>query len=411
MNSWIHIDTHTHFAEARGQSPLLKCLLRTEGDTTLFERILTREAARTLSIDEKDRIVKVDLSKVMEWRKIIDKKFAGRLEDRTFCLFCLGHLISAHYSGKAQSLGAIDCTLIRLSNAIADRKPIIFTFCFGGYKCHSSLSHPEVDWAELFNLNYLVSYLYPIIKGYQHGVEIEYESEEVSIQFNNVPQEQTDRYTKSFKKLLDYYTNKCLSKHELHLTLKLVIARELYGEGASKLYELMEQKKPKYRAIFDGLSEDEKAKWIQRAASNYMWNNGIMSYNNLSEPQQYAIIKEARINNEAFLDADYDLRHDWFDYQYRIPLTGTWGRMPSAQPIDGWLHLKSTAASVVDCWIGTGFLEAIESNGSTKYRETILSKSQIQRCEGTIVYLDNSDEELRRISANFNRVPVFTRKA
>jgi hypothetical protein len=249
MSNYVNIRTRTNFAELEGQSPLVKCLLRPEADTELFERSLARGMATTLSSDEKTRIIAEKLKKIMEWRAMLDSKFAGRSEDRRFCLLCLGHLISAHYSGKAQSLGAIEWTLIRLSNAIADRMPIIFTFCFGGYKCHTSLSHPEVDWAELFNLNYFVSYLYPIIKGYQHGVEIEYESEEVSIQFNNVPQEQTDKYTVSFKKLLGYYTNKSLSNYGLHLTLRLVIARDLYSEGVDKLYELIEQKKPQYRKV------------------------------------------------------------------------------------------------------------------------------------------------------------------
>lgn len=398
------------FAKLEEQSPLIKCLLRANADTALFERLLARGVSSTISSDKKNSLVAERLKKVIEWRTILDNKFVGRPEERTFCLLCLGHLISAHYSGKAQSLGAIEWTLKRLSNAIADRKPIIFTFCFGGYKCHSSPSHPEVDWAELFNLNYLVSYLYPIIKGYKCGVEIEYESEEVSIQFNNVPQKQTDKYTVSFKKLLDYYVKQCAKKFDLHLALRLVIARDLYSEGVSKLYELMEQKKPKYRKYFDELPEKEKTKWIQRASANYMWDKGIATYCSLSEPERYEIIKEARINNEAFLDADYELRGSWFEHDYRVPLTGTWGRMPSAQPFDGWLHIKSTTEALVDCWIGTGFLEARSNNGDTEYHETILSQSQIREIEDKVTYRDNSDEELKQISANFNKIPVFVRE-
>jgi hypothetical protein len=64
---------------------------------------------------------------------------------------------------------------------------------------------------------------------------------------------------------------------------------------------------------------------------------------------------------------------------------------------------------VVDSWIGTGFLEAKDDNGVTEYRETILSKSQIGILGGKITYIDNSDEELKQISVNFNKVPVFTR--
>ena len=410
MSNRVNVITSTAFAELREQSPVIKCLLWADTDTELFKRWLGQGLPPTLSAEEKNRLVETKINKVAEWRKILDDKFAGRQKDRKFCLCALGQLIAARYSGKAQSLGAIEWTLTRLSNAIADKRPIVFTFCFGGYKCHTSPSHPEVDWAELFNLNYLVSYLYPIIKGYEHGVEIEYESEEVSIQFNNVPQEQTDKYTASFKKLLSYYTKAAAAKYGLKLPLRLMIARELYKEGVKKLYELMEQKKPAYRVIFDKLPEQEKSKWIQRAASNYMWEHGITSYGGLSETQRYQIIKEARISNEAFLEVDYDLRKNWFEDKYRIPLTGTWGRMPSAQPIDGWLHIKSTAASVVDCWIGTGFLEAKEDKGVTEYRETILSESQVRALEGKITYLDGSDEGLKQVSANFNKIPVF-RKA
>ncbi len=409
MSNSINIKTSTNFAEPRGQSPLVKCLLRTDADTEIFKRLLDGENHPTLSTDEKNSIVTEKLKKIVEWRAMLDEKFKDRPEDKQFCLLCLGHLISSHYSGKAQSLGAIDWTLTRLSNAIADRKPIIFTFCFGGYKCHTSASHPEVDWAELFNLNYLVSYLYPIIKGYQHGVEIEYESEEVSIRFNNVPQGQTDKYTASFKKLLEYYTSKSISKYGLHLKLRLVIARELYVDGVDKFYELVEQNKTTYRDKFNKLPDEDQKTWIRRAASNYMWENGIVSHGRLSEEERHEIIKEARITNEAFLDADYVLRQGWFEHKYRVPFVGTWGRMPSAQPFEGWLHLKSTAASLVDFWIGTGFLEAKHKNGVPEYHETILSKLQIAQIEDKVTYLDNTDEELKQISANFNKTPVFTR--
>jgi hypothetical protein len=264
-----------------------------------------------------------------------------------------------------------------------------------------------VDWAELFNLNYFVSYLYPIIKGYRHGVEIEYESEEVSIQFNNVPQEQTDKYTASFKRLLEYYTHKSLAKYGLHLTLRLVIARDFYSEGVGKLYELIEQKKPQYQKVIDDLPKKDEEQWLKRAASNYMWDNGIIRHGILSKSERGKIVKDARIANEAFLDADYVLRQSWLEDKYRIPFVGTWGRMPCASPFDGWLHLKSTTASLVDFWIGTGFLKAISDKEN---HETILSKSQVEDTKKATTHLDNEDAELKGISANFNKIPVFRYK-
>jgi hypothetical protein len=407
MSNRVNIQTSTHFQPSGNQSPLIDCLLRTRADTELFKRLLTCGMPPDLSPTQKNRIVAEKLGKIAQWRVMLDDKFAGRPEDRQFCLLALGQLISARYSGKAQSLGAIEWTLIRLSNAIADRKPLIFTFCFGGYKSHNSPSYPEVDWAELFNLNHFVSYLYPIIKAYPYGVEIEYESEEVSITFNNVPQEQTDKYTASFRKLLEYYAAEALAKYGLPLTLRLVMARDLYAGGVAKLYELIEQKKPHYGEVFEELSPAEREKWIQRAAANYLWEGGIISHGGLSKSERAQIIKEARISNEAFLDADYVLRANYFEHKYRIPFVGTWGRMPSAQPVDGWLHLKSTAASVVDFWIGTGFLETIKDK---EYRETILSKSQIEQLGNNMIYLDNTDDELNQISKNFHHLPTFTKE-
>jgi len=407
MEGWVNINTNTAFAETKNQSPVIKCLMNFTDDSVLFSRLLSQGVAANLPATEKQALVAIRVEQVMAWRKDLESKFSERPDDRHFCLLALGHLIAARYSGKAQSFDAIGYTLTKLSNAIANNNPIVFTFCFGGYKCHTSPSHPEVDWAELFNLNFFISYLYPIIQGYSYGVEVEYESEEISIQFNNVPQPQTDRYTTSFKKLLAYYVAQAQTKYGLTLDMRLVIAREHYLNDEA-LYQLIEEKKPAYFELFDSLAEEEKEKWLQRAGSNFMWENGIKSYSHLTALEQREIIKNARLTNEAFLEADYILREDWFEQANRIPFVGTWGRMPSAQPFDGWLHLKSTAASVTDCWIGTGFLQEKLVNNEVEYVEKILSKSQRENlAEGSVVYGENTDDSLKQVSANFSRVPII----
>ena len=400
VNDLVEIKTNTNFVTGKGQSPIVKCLLYDEDDIDLFRKYLSSGYCQN---------VENEVENIIKWRNMLEDKFGNRKEQYELCVLTLGHLISAKYSGKAQSFDAIEYTLDKLSNAMSRLKPITFTFCFGGYKSHTSPAHPEVDWAELFNLNYLVSYLYPIIMGYKYGVELEYESEEVSIQFNNVPQELTNKYTTSFYKLIEYYKNKLYQKYNINLPIKLTIARDLYKNGVEELYKLIEQKKEDYRRIFEDLSESEKNKWISRAKSNYMWN-GIIKHDECSDKEKYDIYKEARITNEAFLDADYILREDWFEDPYRIPLTGTWGTMPSAQPIDGWLHIKSTANSKVDCWIGTGALEEVYINGKLQYRQSILSKKQLDAVKFRIQYIDVKDKKLEEISSNFHKIPIVKRK-
>ena len=405
MKEWIKINTKSDFTTYREQSPIVKCLLCDREDTAFF-----RSQLKVGFKENNEGELEERLKKIIEWRKLLSEKLDANQELRDLCVYSLGHLIAARYSGKAQSLDAIGYTLNKLSNAMADEKPIIFTFCFGGYKSHTSPSHPEVDWAELFNLNYLVSYLYPLIRKYKYGVEIEYESEEVSIQFNNVPQKKTDRYTVSFSKLIEYYKNKLNEKYGIDIPIRLVVARDLYKGGVAELYRLIDTKKEEYRKIFESLPDSEQNKWIMRAKSNYMWEDGIIKYGEVSDDEKYEIYKEARITNEAFLDADYILREGWFENPYRIPLTGTWGTMPSAQPIDGWLHIKSTEYSKVDCWIGTGFLEAKVKDDKVQYRQTILSKKQMESLADRIQYIENDDEILKRVSENFNKVPIFCRE-
>lgn len=407
MKDWVEIDTSTTFASDKGQSPVVKCLLHDSTDSEYFKKQISMNLKNAV-ID--DAILEEKVNKIIEWRNMLHNKFGNQKVQKEFCIRSLGHLIAARYSGKAQSYDAIGYTLNKLSNTMIDKKPITFTFCFGGYKSHTSPAHPQVDWAELFNMNYLVSYLYPIIETYEYGVIIEYESEEVSIQFNNVPQEMTDKYTDSFKKLVDYYVNAVNQKYGLSLSIKLTIARELYNVDISELYRLIDEKKPIYYDLFEQLSDKEKEKWIQRAKTNFMLEGGIKKYGKLTDMEKYDIYKEARITNEAFLDADYILRESWFENPYRIPLTGTWGIMPSAQPIDGWLHIKSTASSKVDCWIGTGFLEKISKNGTIKYNQTILSKSQIQALGEKIYYIPNDDFMLKSVSMNFDKIPIYDKE-
>lgn len=399
INNLVEIKTNTNLVTGKGQSPIVKCLLNNKNDIDLFRKYLSNSYCPNME-DKAERVIK--------WRNMLIEKFGNKQEDYKFCVLVLGHLISAKYSGKAQSFDAIEYTLDKLSNAMSQMKPITFTFCFGGYKSHTSPAHPEVDWAELFNLNYLISYLYPIIVGYKYGIELEYESEEVSIQFNNVPQEKTNKYTVSFYKLIDYYRDELYKKYKIDLPIKLIIARDLYKNGVEELYKLIDEKKDDYRKIFESLSENEKNKWILRAKSNYMWD-GIIKYDECSDKEKYEIYKEARITNEAFLDADYILREDWFEDPYRIPLTGTWGTMPSAQPIDGWLHIKSTINSKVDCWIGTGVLEEININGKLQYRQSIFSAKQMDIVKSKIRYEDVEDSKLNLISKNFHKIPIVKR--
>lgn len=183
------------------QSALIKCL-QTELDEELFKRWIAKE----YNTDINDGKVITRLNLVIELKEKL--KQVTSIDDKNQILEYLSRLLSAKFSGSKQSDLMISLTLDKLIYSFENKKPIIFIFGFGGYKNNNSPSYPEVDYSELFHMKYMTEFLWPIITTYKYGVIFEYESEEISIQFNNVPQETTDRYTVTFKNLLNYFVKK-----------------------------------------------------------------------------------------------------------------------------------------------------------------------------------------------------------
>ena len=376
-------------------SAIIKCL-QSNKDIKLYKKWIAKE----FNVDIEDEKVNTRLKLVLELKDKIDS--VSSLEDKKQILSYLSRLLSAKYSGSKQSDTMIILTLDKLIYSFVNKKPIIFVFGFGGYKNYNSVSFPEVDYAELFHMKYMTEYLYPIISTYKYGVIFEYESEEISIQFNNVPQETTDKYTVSFKKLLDYFIKKFEEQNGIKLDYKLVIARDMYK--AEDLYKKMEDYYPVMQEEFNKLTDEEKAIWIKRARTNFLIN-GTKDYSNLNDKELDKKVIEARINNECFLAADYDLRVDFWERENAISLFGTWGKTPCASPTDGGLHLKSTRFSNTDFWIGTGVFKLDEDNNIKE--ELILSHNQYGDKKDKIRYIESNNDELKQISKNFDLIPYI----
>lgn len=188
----------------------------------------------------------------------------------------------------------------------------------------------------------------------------------------------------------------------IKLDYRYVIARDLYNPN--DLYTKMKEYYPTMEEEFNKLDNEEKEVWIKRARTNFLIN-GTIDYSNLSEDELNKKYIEARINNECFLAADYDLRVDFWERPNAISLFGTWGKTPCASPTDGGLHLKSTKASNTDFWIGTGIFKLDQDNNILE--ELILSHVQYDNYKDSIKYLESQNNDLKEISSNFNNYPYI----
>jgi len=384
-----------HIENSTNKSAIIKCL-ENETNIELYKKWIAKEYN---TIIEDDKVI-TRLNLILELKERLDKVQSEKNKQQI--LNYLSRLLSAKFSGSKQSDTIILLTLEKLVYAFENKKPIIFIFGFGGYKNYNPPLFPEVDFSELFHMKYMTEFLWPIITTYQYGVTFEYESEEISIQFNNVPQESTDRYTRSFRNLLEYFINKVERVNNVKLDYKLIMARDLYN--SNDLYIKMKEYYPAMLEEFNKLSSVEKEVWLKRARTNYL-TKGTEDFTTINKEELDNKILEARINNECFLAADYELRVDFWERPNAISLFGTWGKTPCASPTDGGLHLKSTKSSNTDFWIGTGIFKV--DNDNNILQELILSHNQYEEVKNGIKHLKSNNEELKLVSNNFNSFPYI----
>lgn len=268
----------------------------------------------------------------------------------------------------------------RLTNIISKSLPMMFVPSFGGYKHWWSPTYPKTDWAEVFNVKFLLEYLSPVFNSYKKNmVAIEYESEEVILaELNNIPQAGLDAYTSSFRELLKIFQNIIGER----VRLSLVLAREQYSSvGFTKemLLKRIEEMMPDYYKRFDAYDEDDKQRRIAKVKTNFKLD-GVKDYTKLSEGEKYKLYRWSRVLNEAFLDADYEVRGEsFFDDESTIPLLFSFGLGPGGE---NWPHIGSSSSSMVDFWAGMGILEK-RDNGVIVPR--IISRTQYELIKEKLV--------------------------
>ncbi len=100
---------------------------------------------------------------------------------------------------------AVLLTKDAIKRFVAEKKPIRILEMFGGNKLWRFEEAPEIDWAELFSFTYFMQWCRLIANVYEPGVHFEYFSQDICVEsMNNVPREQTDRYSKTFQSMLDF---------------------------------------------------------------------------------------------------------------------------------------------------------------------------------------------------------------
>lgn len=336
-----------------------------------LRKLLTIFPTYKLAIDDEKKIEKEGLSKWISAKLVANKFRKATLSDIT-----------------RQDIYQ------KVTSSVIKKEPIYLIICFGGYKHYWNISHPKVDWAEFFNLRFMMEYISPLLAVYEPGVIIEYEAEDYLLPLmNNYPEKSIELYTESFKNLL-----KIIEKYlPSNLLIRYVRAKDQYDVNLlkAKLDQVMEKKKDHLESLPIAVKE----KILLKTENNIMWE-GKIDHTNLSKEEKKAIIIKSRCMNEAFLEIDYEIRKHYFIGNNHISIVLSWGM--SSDNIEHWLTLGSTYSSSVDFWIGRGVLEEYNN----KFVPRIVSHTQYENIQQ---YLNKIEVNIFSL-VNFNNIEIYKGK-
>lgn len=115
----------------------------------------------------------------------------------------------------------------KIEQCLLCKQPLKFSIPFGAYKAWKLDVDFVPEWAEVFNLSYLLKYAAHILEVYPYGVEFTYTySDDVMYFISDIPKIRAEQYAKDFVKLLQIF-NKVESRVQFHL----VKINDLYGSS------------------------------------------------------------------------------------------------------------------------------------------------------------------------------------
>ncbi len=310
-----------------------------------------------------DKYIK-DIFKYKEFT--LNKQDEKKIKNKGLNSFIFDKLLSTKFRRKKIIESEKENILRKIDKFILNNEPIKITPCFGGYKQRWVNDFPGVGWAEIFHISFMLKYVSHISKIYNKGVVIEWESEDIILEYaNNYSKRDLDRYAEEFRNLLKIF----LEEIPKNIKLKLIRSREQYDVDIllDKINKIKVEKENELRL----LDEDELKKTISKAKRNFILNDKDFKILSEKEENEYSI--KAKAINLAFLDADYELREKYFEEDV-IPVVFSFGI--DKENVGGWLTLSSTSSSFCDFWAGMGILEIREDG---RIIDRILSKQQYEK--------------------------------
>ena len=270
--------------------------------------------------------------------------------------FLRAQVLTRKYRKQAADSTAQERITEAIDLAVAGNKPLRFLHTMGGYKVWRVPSRSEVDWADFFNIAYLLQYLSGIAAGYAPGVSLTYYLYTLLPErHNNLTAAEITSYVDSFTALVDEF------RPYLPDNLSLSIVRDTDLYTRDEYFTLLDENRVVVRDLFDRLSWRDEL--VAQAHRNIKWD-GAEDWRGLSEAE-----KQEKVLSSALTElAGIALRRqaEFISAPENVLLFVT------ARRENGFLGVGSTKSSVAKHWVGTGLIEYWRET----LRDKILSPTQ-----------------------------------
>lgn len=292
-------------------------------------------------------------------------------------------------SKKFRKFKMDEACIVRTKNAIhlrtENNEPINIVYPQGGYKLWRLPSSPTVDWAEYFNISYVLEYVASIAAAYKPGVHIVYFMHTLLMELHdNLTVDEIQDYVDSFENLLQEF------RKYLPANISISILRDADLYTRDEYFKALENGKTRAEEKYKTWDEKQKIRYAKMSELNIKWN-GKEDWTKLSKTEKGEKIYLAALYETAAMSELTRINEKV--KSANIVLVFTKGT-------PAFIGIGSTKASMAKFWVGFGVLQIKDDS----FLPIILTPSQ---------YTDALKSDYENIPVNlinhtnFNEILLF----
>lgn len=270
---------------------------------------------------------------------------------------------------------------------VKKNEPITIVYPQGGYKLWRFPSSPTVDWAEFFNISFVLQYIAPIAKAYKPGVHIIYYMHTLLMELHdNLTTEEIQSYVDSFDDLLSQFR-----KH-LPQNVSVTILRDADLYTREEYFPALEEGKALAEKDYKALPKEKTDDLARMANLNIKWDG----------KKDWTKLTQAEKDVKVYLAALYEMAATSQLKRVFEKVKSPDNVLVFTKATKDFIGIGSTRASIAKYWVGFGVLQ--QKNDS--FLPIILTPSQYEQAKR----IDHKTVSIDLIPApNFKEILVFNK--